>query len=414
MDTRESIERFLVSYPELGRAERVVVAFSGGADSLSLLISLRERFPSLSIVPVYVNHNIRSEEELEKEIALNRSNCSKIGCELKVKTIKRGRVDELARELKISSEASARLLRYELLEEERADFILTAHTRSDQIELLFMRMLTGSSLKALIGIRPKRGIFLRPLIYSTRKDTEECCRRAGLSYAEDSTNDTDFCFRNRIRHQIDELLSSEERESLVRIAENLRLAEEREKQIHIERHKLYLEVEAEEYFASGPFSRNTLLEEVYSFFETDRMSDAKKREVEALLSKKGSAEFRHFVVIGDGRRARFFRRLPFFVSSSDLPCGLELVPSDDEKALRFAFGDEMVFRLAEEGDQIQLKNGLRKVSSLLAEYGVPYAIVLDTPDGIAALFSSFIGGRDRLSSKYLMDNSATLKGWKLI
>ncbi|MBR1919500.1 MAG: tRNA lysidine(34) synthetase TilS [Spirochaetales bacterium] len=414
MDTRESLERFLVSYPELCQAERVAIAFSGGADSLSLLITMRKRFPSLQLVPIYVDHNLRSRDELDREIALNRNNCSRLGCKLLVKTIERGKVEELAKSLKVSTEASARLLRYELLEEEEADFILTAHTRSDQIELLFMRMLTGSSLKALVGIRPRRGIFMRPLIFCERKDTVRCCQENSFLWAEDSTNDTDFCFRNRIRHQIDGILSVEERDTLVRIAENLRVAEEREMKVCIIHHRRWLEVLSSEYLSAGPFSRNSLLEDVYSSYESDRMSDGKKRKLEGIIKRGGRAEFRHFIAIGDGKKVRIFPRIPLFSSKGELPCGLELVRSAESDALRFSIEGPVVFRLSEDGDQIQLKDGVRKVSSLLSEYGVPYAIVVEVPEGIAMLFSSFIGGRNRLASRYLDVNSSQSEGWKVI
>ncbi len=414
MTTNESLERFISDHPELEKADRVVVAFSGGADSLALLVTVKRRFPSLDVVPVYVNHNIRSEAELEKEISLNRANCEKIGCRLVVKTIERGRVDSLAKELKVSTEASARMLRYELLEEERADFILTAHTRSDQVELLLMRLLTGSTLKALVGIRPKRGIFLRPLIYSSRKDTEMCCIAEGLEYANDSTNDTDFCFRNRIRHRLEELIGEEEKSLLLKISENLRLQEEREAEIPLSTGKVHLSVRRDDYLAGGPFSRNTLLEKVYSFFESDRMSDDTRRVLESVILKKGRAEFRHFIAIGRGDGASFFRRLPFFSSRDKLPYGLVFVSSDDPKALSFDFSADMFLRLSEEGDQILLKGGEKKVSSLLAEYGVPYAILVDSLNGTVALLSSFIGGRDRLARNFLSNDSRRDGGWKVI
>lgn len=415
MTTRESFERFLDEYPILKNASRVAVAFSGGADSLALLYTLKTALPELEVIPIYVNHNIRSTEELDAEISLNRKNCSSMKLELVVKTIPRGEVDKYAQEHSVTSEAAARALRYNLLEEEDVDYILTAHTLSDHIELLVMRLLTGSSLKALVGIRPKRGRILRPLIYSRREDTEACCYENQIEYACDSTNDTDFCFRNRVRHNISSLLSSKAIDSLLNISNNLRIAEERDKDIAISRNKLFISINRNEYLSSGPFGRNNALEDIYSTFEVDRMSESQKKELENVILKRGRAYFKHFIAIGSGETVCFYRRLACFscLLCETLPYGLSLTKCDDVKALSFTPTDDMFLRLSEEGDTIKLSEGEKKVSSLLSEYKLPYAFVVDSPNGIVALFSSLLGGRDRLCRDYLKDRDCKSIFWSL-
>ena len=416
MTTKESLEKFIKLYPSLEKASRVTVAFSGGADSLALLYTLHYAFPSLEIIPVYVNHGLRPDEELEAEIEQNRKNCASIGLELVVETIEKGKIESFGRDNGITLEAAARIFRYERLERIPSDYLLTAHTKSDHIELIVMRMLTGSSLKALIGIRPRRGRILRPLIYSTRSDTIAFCNENKLEYVNDSSNDTDFCFRNRVRHNLSSLFDEETISSLLRISENLRLSEERDSVVKIEKGKLSLSLDRSEYLKAGPFGRNNALEEIYSYFEDDRMSESKKRLLEDVILNGGKANFKHFICISRRERVCFYRRIANFSCHLDekLPYGLKFEKCNDKKALSFDINEDMFLRLSEEGDTIKLVEGEKKVASLLSEYKLPYAVVVDSKDGIVALFSSFLGGRDRLRASYVGLDGGNRPFWRII
>ena len=107
------------------------------------------------LYPVYVNHHIRPEEELSREIALNKANCEKLGLRLVVEDIDSRRLGELAKE--VGTEQAARQLRYEILigfAKEHQAVLATAHTADDQLETLLMRLLQGSSAIHL-AIAPK-------------------------------------------------------------------------------------------------------------------------------------------------------------------------------------------------------------------------------------------------------------------
>ena len=101
----------------------LVLAFSGGSDSLALLSLL----PPERTTAVYVNHNIRGQAELEREIELNRRNAERFFIPFKVLTVERGKVEELARGGRMGIEAAARRLRYSLLSTIKGSYILTAH-----------------------------------------------------------------------------------------------------------------------------------------------------------------------------------------------------------------------------------------------------------------------------------------------
>lgn len=125
----------------------VVAAFSGGADSLALLITLLKFVDNKNIVALYVNHRLRPEEELKAEEALNRHNCRALNIALEVVTLEEGAVERCAIERGKGIEDAARHLRYRALNEtaERYNYpyIATGHTLDDQGETLLMRLLQG-------------------------------------------------------------------------------------------------------------------------------------------------------------------------------------------------------------------------------------------------------------------------------
>ena len=130
-----------------------MVAFSGGEDSLVLLaLAPKDRTHAL-----YVNHNIRSREELSKEIENNKKNARALGYELEVAEISEGEVERKAREEGIGTEAAARMLRYEILLSRDADYVLTAHHQDDLVESFLMKIEDKSPFYRLNSIRKANG-----------------------------------------------------------------------------------------------------------------------------------------------------------------------------------------------------------------------------------------------------------------
>lgn len=183
--------------------DKIVVALSGGADSVALfnvLLSLRERY-SLSLYAAHVNHNLRGDESNRDE-SFVRDLCDKNSVELFVKSVD---VKSLAAEQGIGTEMCGRNVRYEFfreLSEKLGTKTATAHTASDNAETVLFNLARGAGLNGMCGIQPVREGIIRPLIYVTREHIEDYCKENGLSYVTDSSNLTDDYTRNKIRHSI--------------------------------------------------------------------------------------------------------------------------------------------------------------------------------------------------------------------
>lgn len=186
---------------------RVVVAVSGGADSVALLDLLR-RFDagSLKLVVAHLNHSLRGEHS-DADQAFVAGLAARYGLSF---VAERRDVAALARELVTSLEDAGRRARYDFLarvaREHQASFIALAHHRDDQAETVLMRLLRGAGGTGLRGMGPSRGILKRPLLRVSRADIERYLKEEGLSWRNDASNaDTDF-LRNSIRHELLPLL----------------------------------------------------------------------------------------------------------------------------------------------------------------------------------------------------------------
>lgn len=194
----ETINKFNM----LKQNDNILVALSGGADSvtlLHLLNSLKEY--SFNIWVCHVNHQIRGQEAQRDENSV-RSLCENLDVPLFVETID---VPELSKKNGKSLEEMAREVRYDVLNKLASKLnskIATAHTLNDSIETIILNLTRGTGLKGLCGIPAKRGKIVRPLIEISRTQIEEYIKNNNLSFVNDSTNNDVNYKRNRIRHEI--------------------------------------------------------------------------------------------------------------------------------------------------------------------------------------------------------------------
>ena len=221
MPVTRSVLRTIRRYRMVPEHGRVVVALSGGPDSVGLVHLLRDLAPDAGFTLagiVHFNHQLRG-SDAEADEAFCRRLAAALGLPIE---IGRGDVRGLAERQKRSIEDAARTLRYRFLHEAAlrldADAIAVGHTRDDQAETFLLRLIRGSGTRGLGSIRPKAGLIVRPLLETSRQDLRAFVAARGLEYREDATNLDIQIPRNRVRH---ELLPYLEREFSPRIVEVL-------------------------------------------------------------------------------------------------------------------------------------------------------------------------------------------------
>ncbi len=193
----------LKTHSMLKNGDRVIVALSGGGDSVTLfsvLLSLKEEL-NIEVYAAHVNHNLRGQESLRDEVFV-RNLCEENSVELFVKSVD---VNSICKETNESFETVGRRVRYDFFKElsEKLDAeVATAHTLSDSLETALFNMARGATFSGLSSIPYKRGRIIRPLLDVTREEVESYAKENKLSYVDDSTNaDADICNRNKIRHK---------------------------------------------------------------------------------------------------------------------------------------------------------------------------------------------------------------------
>lgn len=181
-------------YNMLNPSERVCVALSGGADSVSLLLALMEL--GYRVFAVHVNHNLRGAES-DRDERFCRELCQRLGVTLFCESVD---VAGYCRENRVSTEEGARKLRYQEIENHLDGCRLaTAHNLNDCFETALFNLVRGCGISGITGIPAVRGNIVRPLIRTTRAQIEEYLSGLGQEYVTDSTNLIDDCSRNIIR-----------------------------------------------------------------------------------------------------------------------------------------------------------------------------------------------------------------------
>ena len=181
--------------------EAVLVAVSGGSDSVALLdvLGVLRESLGLTLTVVHVHHGLRPEADAEAEGV--RRLCERLGvaCHVERVTVRRAPPWD-------GLEAESRRARHAALERVArvigAARVATGHTADDQAETVLMRLLQGAGPRGLGGIAPVRGLLIRPLIETRRPEIEEYLGGRGLTWAEDPSNRDVRFLRNRIRHDL--------------------------------------------------------------------------------------------------------------------------------------------------------------------------------------------------------------------
>ncbi|MCE8465950.1 tRNA lysidine(34) synthetase TilS [Bacteroides nordii] len=176
---------------------RIIVALSGGADSVALLRILHTL--GYDCEAAHCNFHLRGTESDRDEMFV-RKLCKTMRTPLHTIDFA---TEQYAIEKKISIEMAARELRYqwfaEIKEKTKADVIAVAHHQDDSVETVLLNLIRGTGINGLLGIRPKNGDIVRPLLCISRKEITDYLQNAGQEYMTDSTNLQDEYTRNKIR-----------------------------------------------------------------------------------------------------------------------------------------------------------------------------------------------------------------------
>lgn len=187
----------------LEKGQKILVAFSGGPDSvalLSILEALKEEM-SLTLGACHLNHGLR--ESAKKEEAFCHGFCVERNIPFYIKRVD---VAAMAKDEGLSIEAAGRLARYDFFEEiltkERYDLCVTAHHADDQVETVLLNLFRGTGLKGLTGMDPQRGRYVKPLLLMTKKEILAYVEKQGLPYVMDESNEENDFQRNRVRNEL--------------------------------------------------------------------------------------------------------------------------------------------------------------------------------------------------------------------
>lgn len=197
----------------LAPTEPVMLALSGGADSVYLLTALAKAEPRPRVLAVHVDHRLRGEESRE-DAAFCARTCAKLGIPFSSREVE---VDPEGPNL----EARAREARYKALAAEARNAglttILTGHHEDDALETLLLRWMRGSALPGLAGLKARNVLgrdssseaarsqqltVVRPLLSMRREEVRRLLRDSGMDWREDSSNESPRFTRNRVRNEL--------------------------------------------------------------------------------------------------------------------------------------------------------------------------------------------------------------------
>ena len=195
----------------------IVVALSGGRDSVCLLDMLCRYGEGIEISALHVNHHLRPESE--QEAIFVKELCDGYGIKLQIFDI-----DVMAERNGRSVETAARDLRHEIYKKftSKGEKVAVAHHALDRAETVLMHILRGSGIEGLVGMSARDGNLIRPILDFMPEELDQYVERFGLQFVTDSTNFDSTYDRNFIRLQVLPLLSQRYPavKSLIRLSEN--------------------------------------------------------------------------------------------------------------------------------------------------------------------------------------------------
>ena len=200
---KDQVIEYFSQLPASVSPEKILIGFSGGPDSMCLMLLLNELKEQLGLelVLAYYNHMLRSREELDGELSFIKKIADQYKLPLEIGT-DNGLIEKLSAQ--IGEEGAARKARYEFFEAAMkkygCNYLALAHNLDDTIETLVMRFFKGSGVGGMMGIPDQREYIIRPLSACPKSTILDFVEKSGTGYSLDTTNlGTDY-LRNRVRN----------------------------------------------------------------------------------------------------------------------------------------------------------------------------------------------------------------------
>ena len=199
----EQFRKYIALNHLINKGDRILVALSGGIDSMVLAELLRRE--GYDIAFAHCNFHLRGAES-DGDEQFVREYAERVGVKLFVKQFD---TLQFVENQKVSVEMAARELRYAwfngLCRGTRPCVftkLALAHHADDQIETFFINLLRGSGIKGLKAMQPRNGLYIRPLLWASRDEIKRFAIENGIKWREDSTNSDTVYLRNIIRHDL--------------------------------------------------------------------------------------------------------------------------------------------------------------------------------------------------------------------
>ncbi|MBR6073163.1 MAG: tRNA lysidine(34) synthetase TilS [Bacilli bacterium] len=392
---------------------KVIVACSGGPDSMFLLHVLKEY--GLDVVCAHVNHNLREESKEEYEYVERYCNDNSIIFE----------GTELHDLPSVNTELVAREKRYEffktLIDKYNAKYLFTAHHGDDLIETVLLRIVRGSTLNGYAGfniITEKKGYkIVRPLVYMTKANIIKQLDILGIKYYMDATNLDDIHLRNRYRKYVLPILKEEDKNVHLKFLKYHKVAQSYFDYINEKVYEIIEDIvtdntlDIDKFNKIDEFLKDKVLEEVIRPYYPDDLYLINDNHINELLKMIESDKPNVELILPNMRVVKEYNKLIFNVEKNkvinykeelqdcvETPCGIIKLIDEDKKdksnyIIRLNSKDiklPLYVRNRRDGDKIHVKNmdGTKKINDIFIDNKVPkdlrdvYPIIVDSDDKI--------------------------------